>query len=279
MDIILVISKNSIINFKLTMSSSLMLSVASSIEKSLENSFKELLIHCIKDCASRHGFDANEELRILGLENIQLNKKEKVIKRNKKVINEDINNNELSIESVKKDEAVTKVKRVRLSAEEKDKREAEKAQKKARLIVEKLQKQALKDHEKALEKARKDEEKTLEKARKEEEKARKNEEKALEKARKDEEKRKKEEEKALLKIKKEEEKSRKKEGKKEEKEFKETDEIYKLVPDSPIREWELLSRVMINGKEYLKSKGNILYELKTIKQVGLYDPLKPNEIQ
>jgi hypothetical protein len=36
---------------------------------------------------------------------------------------------------------------------------------------------------------------------------------------------------------------------------------------------------MINGKEYLKSKGNILYELKTIKQVGLYDPLKPNEIQ
>ena len=68
------------------MSSSLMLSVASSIEKSLENSFKELLIHCIKDCASRHGFDANEELRILGLENIQLNKKEKVIKRNKKVI-------------------------------------------------------------------------------------------------------------------------------------------------------------------------------------------------
>ena len=249
-----------------------MLSVASSIEKSLENSFKELLIHCIKDCASRHGFDANEELRILGLENIQLNKKEKVIKRNKKVINEDINNNELSIESVKKDEEVKKVKRVRLSAEEKDKREAEKAQKKARLIVEKLQKQALKDHEKALEKARKDEEKALLKLKKEEEKARKEQEKALEKARKDEEKARKDEEKSL-------EKARKKEGKKEEKEFKETDEIYKLVPDSPIREWELLSRVMINGKEYLKSKGNILYELKTIKQVGLYDPLKPDEIQ
>ena len=237
----LVISKNLIINFKSTMSSFLMLSVASSIEKSLENSFKELLINCIKDCASRHGFDADEELRILGLENIKVNKKEKVVKRNKQVINEDIVNNELSVESVKKDEEVKKVKRVRLSAEEKDKREAEKAQKKARLIVEKLQKQALKDHEKALEKARKDEEK------------------------------------ALLKIKKEEEKSRKKEDKKEE--FKETDEIYKLVPDSPIREWELLSRVMINGKEYLKSKGNILYELKTIKQVGLYDPLKPNEIQ
>jgi len=247
-----------------------MLSVASSIEKSLENSFKELLINCIKDCASRHGFDANEELRILGLENIKVNKKEKVVKRNNKVINEDIVNNELSVKSVKKDEEVKKVKRVRLSAEEKDKREAEKAQKKARLIVEKLQKQALKDHEKALEKARKDEEKALEKARKEQEKA-------LEKARKEQEKARKDEEKALLKIKKEEEKSRKKEDKKEE--FKETDEIYKLVPDSPIREWELLSRVMINGKEYLKSKGNILYELKTIKQVGLYDPLKPNEIQ
>ena len=87
-----------------------MLSVASSIEKSLENSFKELLINCIKDCASRHGFDANEELRILGLENIKVNKKEKVIKRNKQVINEDIVNNELSVESVKKDEEVKKVK-------------------------------------------------------------------------------------------------------------------------------------------------------------------------
>ena len=46
------------------------------LSKTLENSAKELASRCIKECALRHGFDATEEIRLLGLENLSLIKKQ-----------------------------------------------------------------------------------------------------------------------------------------------------------------------------------------------------------
>jgi chemotaxis protein histidine kinase CheA len=44
--------------------------------KTLENCAKELATRCIKECASRHDFDADEEIRLLGLENLNLVRKQ-----------------------------------------------------------------------------------------------------------------------------------------------------------------------------------------------------------
>lgn len=46
------------------------------LAKTLENCAKELASRCIKECASRHGFDATEEIRVLGLENLALIRKQ-----------------------------------------------------------------------------------------------------------------------------------------------------------------------------------------------------------
>ena len=44
--------------------------------KTLENCAKELATRCIKEIASRHDFDADEEIRLLGLENLNLIRKQ-----------------------------------------------------------------------------------------------------------------------------------------------------------------------------------------------------------
>ena len=46
------------------------------LAKTLENCAKELASRCIQECASRHGFDASEEIRVLGLENLALIRKQ-----------------------------------------------------------------------------------------------------------------------------------------------------------------------------------------------------------
>ena len=45
------------------------------LAKTLENYAKNLASQCIKECAVRHNFDAEEEIRILGLENLTLVRK------------------------------------------------------------------------------------------------------------------------------------------------------------------------------------------------------------
>jgi hypothetical protein len=46
------------------------------LAKTLENCAKDLSVRCITECARRHGFDASEEIRVLGLENLALIKKQ-----------------------------------------------------------------------------------------------------------------------------------------------------------------------------------------------------------
>ena len=52
------------------------ISVTTLLTKTLENVAKELASRCIAECAARHGFDAETEIRLLGLENLSLIKKE-----------------------------------------------------------------------------------------------------------------------------------------------------------------------------------------------------------
>jgi len=52
-------------------SSSLSLSVGSQMLSSFENSAKEFAMNCIRECALRRGFDANEELELLGLMSVK----------------------------------------------------------------------------------------------------------------------------------------------------------------------------------------------------------------
>jgi len=54
------------------------------LTKTLENAAKNLASRCIRECASRHGFDADEEIRVLGLENLSLIKKAMTKKGSKK---------------------------------------------------------------------------------------------------------------------------------------------------------------------------------------------------
>jgi len=52
------------------------ISVTSLLTKTLENVAKDLAARCIAECALRHGFDAATEIRELGLENLNLIKKQ-----------------------------------------------------------------------------------------------------------------------------------------------------------------------------------------------------------
>jgi hypothetical protein len=52
------------------------LTVTELLTKTLENAAKSLAARCITECAARHGFNAEEEIRVLGLENLNLIKKQ-----------------------------------------------------------------------------------------------------------------------------------------------------------------------------------------------------------
>lgn len=56
------------------------LSVTDLLMKTLENAAKDLVRRCITECASRHNFDASEEIRFLGVENLSLIRKQMVRK-------------------------------------------------------------------------------------------------------------------------------------------------------------------------------------------------------
>ena len=52
------------------------IAVTELLMKTLENNAKNLAIRCITEAAGRHGFDASEEIRVLGLENLTLIRKQ-----------------------------------------------------------------------------------------------------------------------------------------------------------------------------------------------------------
>ena len=56
------------------------ISVTDLLMKTLENCAKNLAMRCISEAAARHGFDASEEIRVLGLENLTLIRKQMVKK-------------------------------------------------------------------------------------------------------------------------------------------------------------------------------------------------------
>ena len=51
--------------------------------KTLENAAKDLVLKCITEAGNRHGFDAEEELKVLGLENLLLLRKKMAKKTGK----------------------------------------------------------------------------------------------------------------------------------------------------------------------------------------------------
>lgn len=59
------------------------IAVTELLMKTLENCAKELASRCISEAASRHGFDASEEIRVLGLENLSLIRKQMAKKSSK----------------------------------------------------------------------------------------------------------------------------------------------------------------------------------------------------
>ncbi len=56
------------------------ISVTELLTKTLENCAKELAERCIREASKRHGFDADEEIRLLGLENLSVIRKQMVKK-------------------------------------------------------------------------------------------------------------------------------------------------------------------------------------------------------
>jgi hypothetical protein len=54
------------------------ISVTELLTKTLENCAKELAQRCIREASKRHGFDADEEIRLLGLENLSVIRKQMV---------------------------------------------------------------------------------------------------------------------------------------------------------------------------------------------------------
>ena len=51
------------------------ITVTELLTKTLENCAKELAARCIRECAKKYGFEAEVEIRALGLENLNLIKK------------------------------------------------------------------------------------------------------------------------------------------------------------------------------------------------------------
>lgn len=68
--------KESVINEVHSSEFNCSITVTELLTKTLENVARELASRCITECASRHGFDAKEEIRLLGLENLALIKRQ-----------------------------------------------------------------------------------------------------------------------------------------------------------------------------------------------------------
>ena len=77
---------NSRYNREMSLSFNASVEVTEVVLRSLENVSKELAKRCILECALRHNFDGDEELRILGLDNVTVILKKKPIIKQKPVI-------------------------------------------------------------------------------------------------------------------------------------------------------------------------------------------------
>lgn len=171
-----------------------------------------------------------------------------------------------------------KAKRVKLTPEEKEAKkaalEAERAEKKAIREAEAAAKKAERETKAAEEKAEREAKRAQEKAERE---AKKNQEKAEKEQKKADEKAAREAKKAALEAEK---------AKKEaEKEAKKKPVVTPTAPEAPVvaepvvpeapaekPQKVTVTRTKIDGKEYLKSSTNILYDAKTREEVGIYDP-------
>jgi len=159
----------------------------------------------------------------------------------------------VSEKKVKKDKKITDEEKAQKKAEEKALSEAKKEAEK----IKKAEEKALSEAKKEAEKIKKAEEKALSEAKKEAEKIKKAEEKALSEAKKEAEKVKKAEEKA------------KKEPKKAAKEDKKEEET-KCEEKVEERPKITVTRFEFEGKQYLKSSENILYDASSREEMGIW---------
>jgi chemotaxis protein histidine kinase CheA len=155
------------------------------------------------------------------------------------------------------------------------------------VVVEKAPSKGLSEEEKAKKKEALLEQRALQKAEldkkkaqeKEADKAKKAQEKEAEKAKKEAEKAKKEAEKAKKEAEKEAEKEAKKEAEKEAKKTKKETKkpnVVAVVPEpDPVVVADTVvkvTKIQVNGKAYLKSSNNVLYDPETKTEVGIWDP-------
>jgi len=258
---------------------SLSLSVPAYVLSAFEEGAKQLAIECIKSCALRHGFDAYEEMVALGLDTLKIK------------IQTDVNLN-----------PVSKKKRKVLTQEEKDKKKQETEQKKQATEQKKKEKEQKKQ---ATEQKKKEkEQKKQEKEQKKKEKEQKKQETEQKKQETEQKKQETEQETEQVQKKQETEqeteqvqKKKKTKEKMAELELKDAIKhgrpISKFVTDNlseeVIEEYgEILdtldyeedkvhdkfTRIIIDGKQYLKNKSNVLFDISTKEKVGIYNERK-----
>ena len=281
-------------------------SVTELLTKTLENVAKDLAMRCIKECAVRHGFDASEEFRILGLENIvlikkQMTKKGKSEKKSKRpVISEEEKAAKKAAKVLEREEkkAAKKAEQAAKKAEKGTKSKgrpkkaigvieaenvddlfakltAEPVEEEQIIIIEepivKSKKVVLTEEEKAIKKAALEAERLAKKAEKE---AKEAVEKAQREAKRQQEKAEREAAKALEKAEKEAAKALAKASK--------AKKVDVVVPQSVVVAAQpvavapqsvSVSGITIGNVKYMKSKTNILYDPKTKEAVGMWDPV------
>lgn len=241
--------------------------------KTVENVSKGLARKCIMECALRHNFNAEEELRILGLDNVTVISKkrekkpvlakEKSNKKSKKSLIIEAESEEkadlfaelTSDEMLDLNEKDTlKSGEENMSEEKKAQKAQEKAEREAKAEREKAEK-AAKAEKRAQEKADRDAKAEQEKAEKEAKAALKSQEKADRDAKTEREK----EEKAFKAALKAQDKAEK--NAKTEKE----------VTEKPVETQKItVKRIFYNGTQYLKSSENVLFSPETKQEVGIW---------
>jgi hypothetical protein len=219
---------------------SLSLSVPAYVLSAFEEGAKQLAIECIKSCALRHGFDAYEEMVALGLDTLKIK------------IQTDVNLN-----------PVSKKKRKVLTQEEKDKKKQETEQKKQATEQKKKEK----------------EQKKQEKEQKKQETEQKKQEKEQKKQETEQVQKKKTKEKmAELEL-----KDAIKHGRPiskfvtdnlSEEVIEEYGEILDTLDYEEDKVHDKFTRIIIDGKQYLKNKSNVLFDISTKEKVGIYNERK-----
>ena len=233
---------------------SLSLSVPAYVLSAFEEGAKQLAIECIKSCALRHGFDAYEEMVALGLDTLKIK------------IQTDVNLN-----------PVSKKKRKVLTQEEKDKKKQETEQKKQATEQKKKEKEQKKQEKE--QKKQETEQKKQEKEQKKQEKEQKKQETEQKKQETEQVQKKKTKEKmAELEL-----KDAIKHGRPiskfvtdnlSEEVIEEYGEILDTLDYEEDKVHDKFTRIIIDGKQYLKNKSNVLFDISTKEKVGIYNERK-----